>query len=475
MSKRFDQFRRFSGRAALVAAAFVLTSTSGLFAESIASPLLARDQLARLGLVRAWFAQVQLDSAQSHVQRAILSGNQLFVLTSAGTLHAFDAQTGATMWIMAIGDARHPSLGPTANAELVAVVNGNTLHVLQRNNGQPKIVRRIGGTTGAAPVLSPTYCFVPMLTGRLEGYSLLEPTQRPWFFQSFGRAMTPPRVTDSSVVWSTDSGHVYAANSTLPGVRYLVETGSEIVATPGYQNPMLYVATISGELIALHETTGAAQWRFAADYPIVRSPAAIGGRVFVSTLEPEMYCIDGANGALLWGARTIKQFAALSRERVYAIDNLSSLVVLDAASGAMLQRMPTGGTVSALVNDQTDRLYLISDDGKVQCLHEVSATAPLVHNPIPAAPPAQAAPLPAAATLPTAQPQPAAQPPAAVPPAGDNPFDTLPSITPDTTPAPATPATPPTPPPGENPFGEPGGGATPAGGGDNPFGPLGGR
>jgi outer membrane protein assembly factor BamB len=470
MNQRFAELRRFSLRAALLAAALVLTGTSGLLAEPIAGGLLARDQLARLGLVRAWFAQVQLDSARSHVERAILSGNQLFVLTSAGTLHAFDAHTGATIWIMAIGDADHPSLGPAANAELVAVVNGNTLHVLQRNNGQPKIVRRIGGTTGAAPVLSPTYCFVPMLTGRLEGYSLLEPTKRPWFFQSVGRAMTAPRVTDSSVIWSTDSGHVYAANSTLPGVRYRVETGSEIVATPGYQNPMLYVATISGELIALHETTGAEQWRFAADYPIVRSPAAIDGRVFVSTLEPEMYCIDGANGAPLWGAPTIKQFAALSRERVYAIDSLSALVVLDAASGAMLQRMPTGGAMSALVNDQTDRLYLISADGKVQCLHEIGATTPLVHNPIPAAPPAQAAPGPATPTVPAAPPQPSAPPPAAAPPSNDNPFDILPSSTPATPPTPATPSTPPTPPPGDNPFGDLGGGATPAGRGDNPFG-----
>ena len=75
------------------------------------------------------------------------------------------------------------------------------------------------------------------------------------------------------------------------------------------------------------------------------------------------------------------QFAAVSRNRVYGVDDLGSLVVLDAKTGSMIGRMPGDGTTRALVNDQTDRLYLVSNDGMVQCLREIGAKEPFYHQP----------------------------------------------------------------------------------------------
>jgi hypothetical protein len=63
------------------------------------------------------------------------------------------------------------------------------------------------------------------------------------------------------------------------------------------------------------------------------------------------------------------------------MDEFGTLIVLDAATGAVLGRTPTEGTINALVNDQTDRLYLVSNGGMVQCLHEIGAKEPLYHNP----------------------------------------------------------------------------------------------
>ena len=448
---------------ACIATAILLLGGGAASAQRLTHRLLPRDQIARLGLTRAWFAQVELDSSQHHVVRAILSGDQLFVLTSAGTLHAIQALTGETMWVAPLGNPNWPSLGPTASKDLVAFVNGATLYVLKRANGQPAIVRRIGGATGAAPAISPTYCFVPMVTGRLEGYPMADAALPPWFYQSHGRAMTAPLVTDMSVVWTTSSGHIYVANSISPGIRYRVETDSEIVASPSYRSPIVFVATYGGEVLALHETTGAELWKFAAEYPIIHSPAAVGGRVFVTSLRPALFAVDGASGQHLWSAPKVAQFAAASHERVYAIDNLNALVVLDAASGALLNRMPTDGRSKALVNDQTDRFYLVSNDGKVQCLHEIGAVTPIYHNLPAETAPAQTAPVAPAAAEPA---EPAAAP-------TDNPFGILPAATPAGT---------------DDPFGggaqPPAGGAAPGGvpanpppgDGGNPFGdnPLGG-
>ncbi|MEX2316678.1 MAG: hypothetical protein WD669_05975, partial [Pirellulales bacterium] len=172
-----------------------------------------------------------------------------------------------------------------------------------------------------------------------------------------------------------------------------------------------------------------------------------GGRIYVTSTQPALSAVDAATGAPQWTATKITQFAAASRERVYTIDSLGALVVLDAASGATLDRMPTDRNSMALVNDQTDRLYLVSESGLVQCLHELGVVQPIYHNPPAEAPPVTsgvAKPAPAAAPAQAAEP---ATTPAAVPAADANPFGEVPARSAD-----------------DNPFGEVGRGATPRGG-----------
>jgi hypothetical protein len=133
----------------------------------------------------------------------------------------------------------------------------------------------------------------------------------------------------------------------------------------------------------MHEQTGARRWKYATGFPVTRSPAAVQDRVFVTSDEPALHCIDAATGFARWETPNITQFAALSRERVYGVNELGELVAIDAKTGAVIGRMATGMATNALVNDQTDRIYLISDDGLVQCLHELGADKPLEHEPKP--------------------------------------------------------------------------------------------
>jgi outer membrane protein assembly factor BamB len=335
-----------------------------------------------LGLERAWFTQISLDRARNRVERAILANDRLDVLTSASVLQELNALTGETLWIAPVGNPNYPSLGPSANAELVALINGTTLFVLDRVDGRPVKVRRVSGAPGAAPALAPEKVFVPLLSGRIEGYPLQQEIFTPWSYQSVGRVMVPPLVTGANIVWATDSGHVYIASADEFGVHALVETGSDILAPPAYRKPNVFIAAMSGEVFAIDETTGAKRWKYATGYPITRAPAAVGNRVFVTSEEPALHCVDAATGSAVWIAPKVTQFAAASRNRVYGVDDLRSLLVLDAATGqTLLRSKPSDGTLNALVNDQTDRLYVISDDGMVQCFHEIGAKQPLYHNP----------------------------------------------------------------------------------------------
>jgi outer membrane protein assembly factor BamB len=346
-----------------------------------AQRLISQEQARHLGLERAWFAQVRLDPARNRVERAVLTGQRLTVLTSAGVVHEFDANTGETLWAASIGNPNFPSLGPAANDRFVALLNGSTLYVLDRADGKPVVIRKVGGAPGASPAIGKEHVFVPLFNGRVEGYPFDELPLTPWYYQSIGRATVPPLVTPRSLVWTTATGHLYVAGSQELGLRFRLETGSDVLAHPAYRKPLIYVATASGEVFAMDEETAAREWKYATGFLVTRAPAAVADRVYVTSEEPALHCIDAKTGNAVWEAADVTQFAAASRNRVYGVDELNALVVLDATTGALQGRMHSDGTLNALVNDQNDRLYLVTDEGAVQCLHEIGAKEPLIHNP----------------------------------------------------------------------------------------------
>jgi len=121
-------------------------------------------------------------------------------------------------------------------------------------------------------------------------------------------------------------------------------------------------------------------WRFSTGEPIVEPPAVIDDRVYVATQLGGMYCIDRQSGHSVWRAEDVMRFVAATKDRVYATDDTGRLLILSAASGARLDAMPIGRVSFVLANSDTDRIYLVSEGGLIQCLREAQQYKPLMHN-----------------------------------------------------------------------------------------------
>jgi hypothetical protein len=89
-----------------------------------------------------------------------------------------------------------------------------------------------------------------------------------------------------------------------------------------------------------------------------------------------LHCVNAQTGLLEWQVPGIDQFAAVTKDYVYGMDRYGSIHILNVADGTPVGRIYNEGSLKALVNDQTDRLYLISEAGLVQCLHEIDADEP---------------------------------------------------------------------------------------------------
>jgi outer membrane protein assembly factor BamB len=387
--------------------------------------LISEQEAQRYGLRRAWFSQVRVDPARGRVAQLTLDKDLLLVLTDQAIVHAMDADTGATRWVTQFGNPNFASLGPAANDQYVAVVNGSTLYLIDRITGTVTGEQPLGGGPGGGPALSATYAFAPLISGVIKGFALedFNTSGADWAYPCVGRPLTQPGVSDESIFWPTDRGFLYVAMAPKPQMRFRLETQDEIIATPGYRKPFIFVGSLDGYVYAVHETTGAQAWKHSVGDDVPVAPAAIEDHVFVCSQAPRMHCLSAADGEELWQAARVERFVAASPERVYGMDRWSNLYILDRASGAQRARISFRGSTMPLVNQQTDRLYLASPLGLVQCLHEIGIDEPIRYIAPPLPENLDEAAAPGAATLDAATPEapPATQPDAG---AGENPFGT---------------------------------------------------
>jgi outer membrane protein assembly factor BamB len=364
-------------------------------AQHGAGPLVSYDSAARVGLERAWFAQVPLDPSRSRVTAWQLHQNRLYCVTDAGIVTAIDAETGASLWSRQVGRPGVPAFGPDANDKYLGVVTSAQLYMLDRETGRLKWRRVLGSAPSSGPAMTKNYAYVALVTGRIEGYRLDDPATQPWYYQSKGRTYLRPTTTGSVVSWPTTEGYLYVSGANDPGVRFRLKTSADIVTSPAEMEPYLYIASLDGYLYCLDERNGSEMWRYSTGYPIESSPALVGEQAYVASMEPVLHCLNAKSGASLWVAPGVSHFAAQGKDRVYVSDQYGNLLVLDAKTGVLLGDLPTAEGLSTLVNDQSDRIFLVSNRGLVQCLREIGATEPTMYR--------HAAPKPAAGEKPAAE------------------------------------------------------------------------
>jgi len=400
------------------------------FSAAWADDLIPQGIAAAHGLTRMWSVQVEIDRARSHVQNVLLDRGVLFVQTTAAMLHAFDAETGRPIWSgpRLVGNPRQPSMAPAVNRRFVAVLNGTRLYVLNRVNGDLLWETELDGIPGSAPSLVDFRVMVPMLNGLIVAYRLkpvekqqeLKPKGKgqapvvdttppealklvqghgtPLTCQSTGEATAPPLFTSASededmVAWPTRAGtlliaaiprvgnqfiirhRVLVGNGTAGGVAYRPADGKS-PADAG----LVYVVSSEGFIRAVNERTGESTWEFPAAEAVTEPPVRVADNVYVATQLGGMFCLDAKTGVQRWAAPQVIRFVAAGPERVYAVDKLQRLVILDARSGSRLDSLDVHAFPFRVANAQTDRIYLATETGLVQCLRDLRQVEPLVYQ-----------------------------------------------------------------------------------------------
>ncbi len=425
----------------LVATLGALLSSAGQLAAAPNNEIVTEAVAQRYGLTRAWVTQAQVNRGQGRLQAVVLYDGVLYAQSNRATLEAIDAETGQKLWSKMIGQPNHPNLPPSAYRDLVATINGSTLYVMNRYTGDILYQTTINGAPCGGPALSSKRAYVPTVSGMILAYRLepvTDPAKElgkinpnaaemsedekkeaakkaeeerrenirirqgyipPLACNSTGRALVPPLVTaqnpdEEFVTWGTDRGYLYVGRIDRRSKdafepKHRVPTNGTFSSPPAYlpadpkvlgDSGVIYAGSSDGYVYAMLERGGELQWKFATSDPVIDSPVVIEDRVYATTEFGGMFCIDAKTGKPIWFAPDLLHFVAAGKQRVYAADKVGCLRILDARNGTLLDSLPTSAMPIMISNGKTDRIYLATEGGTIQCLRDVEQPNPIVYN-----------------------------------------------------------------------------------------------
>lgn len=377
------------------------------------------------------FLELEAAGKKPTVAALVVPDTFLYVVTSKGVVHALNAETGETLWVQSVGNPELLTTDAATNEDSLAICNGSTIYILNRHDGQVFWQHDVLGAIGAGPALTEGRVSVPMLSGNMETYRV-SPEKRypPFVYRSRGAIYNQPLTTPrNSVVWTTDKGHLNVADGSTGKARFRLETSDTIIGGAAYLAPRyIFVASFDGYVYGIDEENGNQLWRYSCGATVSKAPVAIDDTVYTVTDDGQLHALDHKTGMLkeilvtnadgttksagAWPVVTgVHGVLAASPTRLYCLGGPGQLLILDVKSGRKVGILPLGAQDIVLHNQRTDRLFIGTSTGLIQCLHERHLSwphGPLVHNRealLEAAKPVEAAP-PEAAPMEEADPEP---------------------------------------------------------------------
>lgn len=323
------------------------------------------------------------EGIEAKVTQNIVPTITLYVLTDQFVVQAIDAETGATRWATQVGTRNWPTSSLGVSDDYVCLTNGMSLFCLDSKTGNILWKRKMDRTAGGGPLVGYNYVYVPKVNGSLEVFSLRDAKRPSRQLFAFGRAMQTPLLTSkNNVVWVSDRKALFVAprGGDVERFKYRISFDRPISKNVCIgENGTLIVGTDDGAIHCFDEGRGALIWKQFIPNPLRETPIAIDNDVFLISLGPSLTVLALDTGIEKWSCDDVSRIVSVSGNQVIALDSVGRLIILDRESGRRESTIGQGGITFSISNLLTDRAYVGTQSGIIQCVRAMDLKSPEMH------------------------------------------------------------------------------------------------
>jgi len=342
----------------------------------------------RTGWRTDWTVQLPVDSSRFTVTHVVVEDDFVMAQTSDGSVHLIDSAEGPTRgtirWSRRIGmpyGSMHPaSSGPT----LVIVATDREVHGLRKKDGSTAFTERMPNLIEGSPTDVDGFIYVPNAGGRIERLPtdrVVDSSPNVGISSEGAVHSAPLPFGQKAIGWITTDGAVVALQPfSSSWQRNTVQLPSPSAGRPIVSGDDLFVATTVGDLVRLRLRRTSPQglepvWRMPLPGRPDGSMILDGETLFVSLGLDGLVALDARTGGTRWRAsgaslrfREGMGLVAAGGGRLWCVDPVGRLSLLDAATGKRVGCVPLDGFTPAAVTGKPGRLVLARPDGRLTSL-----------------------------------------------------------------------------------------------------------
>jgi len=248
-------------------------------------------------------SQLTLDWTASVITYAspVFANGIVYVPGFNGSLYAFNANTGGTLWVTPLATSWINATVAVAGGIVYAGTDDSRLYAVNASTGTILWAMNANNNfVDSSPAVANGIVYAGTDNGTF--YAVNATTGATlWTYTATSTklaSITAPAVVNGIVYFSSDNGSVYALDATTGTLKWSIPIPGLYHSAPAVVNGILYIG--ANNLYALNADTGAIIWVSTANKGFGGSPAVVNGIVYDGSYDHNIYAFDANTGAVIW-------------------------------------------------------------------------------------------------------------------------------------------------------------------------------
>ncbi len=333
-------------------------------------------------LQRHWEADLPLPPGEFAVAASRVDEN-LYVLSSRGSVVAVHAPTGLPLWAVNLNEGRYPLLEPShlwtpQGPGATVVVAGRHAYVLDRLTGQQIGSFQLPFAYGTSAVGDERMMYVGSADGnmhavRWDAAGLGVGAIRIWQVRTGGPLRSRPAFDGTNLLFASTGGEVISCIADGKIANWTASVEGGVVGALVNHESGIYVASTGRLIYRFDRDTGQQRWRSRLPTPLEADPVIAGTTLYQACGDVGLFAVDVDSGAISWHQPDAQSFAARNADRVVVLARGGErLLVLNNDTGEPLHSLDAFDAKIVVPNPYDDAVYVVTKTNRVACLRPVN-------------------------------------------------------------------------------------------------------